>query len=133
MSASTVKIPTPFSFPEQAREVAAAEALFQSKFFGFDDTTVPRCASVEPENVLNFWEYEALPMLNMLDVERVKETGVKVAILRGERSGEAWYAQTTVGQARILGREVVTMLVHHQMFEVEVEAFVPRFLDVINS
>lgn len=71
-----------------------------------------------------------------------KRVGGKVVIMRGERSGEAFYARACVEQAEVLGmgngitgpRDGVMIVPgHHQGFEAEVEAFAPVFLDVLSG
>ena len=63
--------------------------------------------------------------------EKIKRDGTSVAVMTGERSGEEFFARTTVQQERVLGclREVVPG--HHQGFQVESERFLPAFLGML--
>ena len=57
------------------------------------------------------------------DWRRIVASGVSIGVLAGRRSGDAFYARSTIEQAKVLGCERPLVAGHHAGFEVEPEAF----------
>jgi pimeloyl-ACP methyl ester carboxylesterase len=113
--------------------IPAAAEKFSTILIGYDDEGVPATTSPEPENQINFWQNETLPMsLYTPDLRRIVENGTSVGLMFGERSRDALYVQTTVEQEKILGCLRMRVPGHHQGFEVETELFAPKFAEMID-
>lgn len=111
-------------------EAAAAE--FVTRFVGYDAEGVPATAPLEPENLRNFWENEFYVISTYTpNLWRIRENGTKVGLMRGVRSGDAFYARTTYEQEKILGCPRMDVPGHHQGYEVETEEFLPYFFDML--
>jgi len=94
---------------------------------------VPATAGPEPENPINFWENEFLPVsFYTPDLRRIVENGTSVGLMAGVRSRDAMYVRTTIEQEKILGCLRMMVPGHHQGFEVETEAFAPAFTEMID-
>ncbi|KEY73663.1 hypothetical protein S7711_07710 [Stachybotrys chartarum IBT 7711] len=119
----------------------AARPIFLEKFVGFDRTpeelAVRPRAQPERENDVNFYANEIeIATMYSPNLHAIKENGTSVGIMRGERSGDAFYAVSTYGQAQILGCPRLDVPGHHLGFESEVDAFVPHFykmLDILEA
>ncbi|KAH6684718.1 acetyltransferase/esterase, partial [Halenospora varia] len=143
---------------EDGKDVARAWRRFNKFFIGLGDDKdkkekevegMREVSSPEVENEVNFWENEFLSAFWTPDLRRLRGLAApknsrkgSVVIMRGERSGEAFYARACVEQAEVLGmgngitgpRDGVMMVPgHHQGFEAEVEAFAPVFMDVLSG
>ncbi|KAK3326005.1 Alpha/Beta hydrolase protein [Apodospora peruviana] len=119
----------------ETKGLEAAAAEFESKLTGYDDEGIPTCVSPDPKNRVNFWENE-IPILiggYVSNLWRVKENGTSVGVMRGVRCKDAFFARATVEQAKILGCPLAVVPGHHQGFEVETEAFLPAFLEMIET
>ena len=89
---------------------------------GYDDDEVLTLA--EPENGDNFWTNEYLQFtIYMPDLSKIVRNGVSIAVAAGRKSGEAFYARTTVKQAEVLGCERFLLPGHHSAFDTEPEGF----------
>ena len=94
---------------------------------------VPPTSVVEPENPVNFWQNEAFIFSTFTpDLRRLVENKTSVGVMRGVRSEDAWYAQTTFEQVKILGCPHFEVPGHHQGFDCETGAFAPRFLEMLH-
>jgi pimeloyl-ACP methyl ester carboxylesterase len=121
----------------------AAHVDFRKSFVGYDEDTPGIAPGVAPrlkpetKNTQNFWENEFYVATTFHpNMEKIKRNGVSVGLMRGERSGDAFYARTTYEQAKVLGCERWDVPGHHTGFESETEAFLPhlvRMLDVLKE
>jgi len=112
-------------------EQAAAE--FSSRLTGYNDEGVPPTVSPAAGNVRNFWENE-IPVLAggyVPNLWRIRENKTSVGVMRGVRCKDAFFARAADEQARVLGCPFALVPGHHQGFEVETEAFLPCFLDMV--
>ncbi|KAH6675352.1 Alpha/Beta hydrolase protein [Plectosphaerella plurivora] len=111
-----------------------AAAEFAKKLIGYDDEGVPPTVSPPPENPRNFWENEFPVLLGFTpSLWRVKENKVSVGVMRGIRCKDAFYARAVDEQAKILECPHAVVPGHHQGFESETEAFLPAFLDMLDT
>ena len=114
--------------------IEAAVTAFLGSLIGYADEGVPPPAIPEPENAVNFWDNEmAVGSVYTPDLRRLVENRTSVGVMRGARSRDAFYARTTVEQAKILHCPLATVPGHHQGFEVETEQFVPHLLSMITT
>ncbi|KAH8179047.1 alpha/beta hydrolase fold domain-containing protein [Sarocladium implicatum] len=112
----------------------AAQAVFNKCLIGYDDEGVPQCSMQGRENLENAWKYEVQVFSSYLpNLWRIKEQGTSVGLMRGVRSRDAFYARTTYEQEKILGCLRMDVPGHHQGFEVEVDTFLPAFLDMLKQ
>jgi pimeloyl-ACP methyl ester carboxylesterase len=112
----------------------AAQAEFNKILIGYEDEGVPRPALQGRENFENAWANEVEVFSTYIpNLWRVREQGTSVGLMRGERSRDAVYARATYEQEKILGCLRMDVPGHHQGFEVEVEAFLPVFLDMLKQ
>lgn len=112
----------------------AAQAEFNKSLIGYDDEGVPKTSLQGRENFENAWENEVQIFSTYLpNLWRIKEQGTSVGLMRGVRSRDAAYARTTYEQEKILGCLRMDVPGHHQGFEVEVDAFLPVFLDMLKQ
>ncbi|KAK6213553.1 acetyltransferase/esterase [Colletotrichum tabaci] len=112
--------------------VEAAQEKFSSRLLGYNDEGVPKPASPEPFNKDNFWANEFALLLGYLpSLHRLKENGTSVGLMRGTRSRDAWYAQAVDEQEKILGCPRLDVPGAHEGFQVELEAFLPYFLELL--
>ncbi|MCJ1250912.1 hypothetical protein MMC30_008140 [Trapelia coarctata] len=109
----------------QGRAAAAAE--FQTHMIGYEDDEVLTLA--EPENGDNFWKNEFLQFtIYMPDLRKIVDNGVSIAVAAGRKSGEAFYARTTVKQMKILRCERFLLPGHHSAFDTDPEVFAQELL-----
>ncbi|KAK2042310.1 acetyltransferase/esterase [Colletotrichum somersetense] len=114
--------------------VQAAQAKFGSKLIGYSDEGVPRPIAPEPSNPVNFWENEFTVLLGYLpSLYRIKENKTSVGLMRGMRSRDAWYAQAVDEQEKILECPRLDIPGAHEGFQVELEAFLPYFLELLKT
>ncbi|KAK2056534.1 acetyltransferase/esterase [Colletotrichum caudatum] len=114
--------------------VQAAQAKFGSKLIGYSDEGVPRPIGPEPSNPVNFWENESTVLLGYLpSLYRLKENKTSVGLMRGMRSRDAWYAQAVDEQEKILECPRLDVAGAHEGFQVELEAFLPHFLELLKT
>jgi pimeloyl-ACP methyl ester carboxylesterase len=112
--------------------IPAAAEKFETILIGYNDEGVPATTPPEPENRINFWENEVLPIsLYTPDLRRIVENGTSVGLMFGERSRDALCVQTTVEQEKILGCLRMMVPGHHPGFEVEAGLFAPKFSEMI--
>ena len=105
---------------------------FEAMLVGYDDETVPKVQSPEPENKINFWENEIEPLNGYApNLWRIKENRVSIGVMRGNKSKDAPYARAVDEQAKVLNCPRIMVPGAHQGFENETEAFVPVFLDFL--
>ncbi|KAK2009684.1 acetyltransferase/esterase [Colletotrichum eremochloae] len=110
----------------------AAQAKFETRLLGYSDEGVPRPVSPEPINPANFWENEFAVLLGYLpSLYRIKENKTSVGLMRGMRSRDAWYAQAVDEQAKILECPRLDVPGAHEGFQVELDAFLPYFLKLL--
>ncbi|RDW57092.1 hypothetical protein BP6252_13838 [Coleophoma cylindrospora] len=110
-----------------------ASQLYSPKFPGYDDPGLEKPESPPTENLVNFFENEFLiGSIYNPDWRRVVGNGVSVGVLAGKRSGDSFFARSTVEQAEILGCLRMIVPGHHAGFEVEAEEFAPALTDMIN-
>ncbi|KAK5654763.1 hypothetical protein OQA88_7088 [Cercophora sp. LCS_1] len=118
-------------YESQGLETVAAE--FEERLIGYKDEGIPKTVPPEPENPRNFWENEFPTLLSYLpNLWRLKENKTSIGVMRGVRCKDAFFARAPQEQARILGCPIFVMPGHHGGFEVETEAFVPRFLEMLD-
>ncbi|TPX18595.1 uncharacterized protein E0L32_002452 [Thyridium curvatum] len=119
-------------YETQGLDQAARE--FRAELIGYDDEGVPKTAPPEPENPRNFWDNEFPILIGFTpNLWRLKENRVSIGVMRAVRCKEAFFARTTVEQAKILDCPHAVVPGHHQGFEVETEAFVPYLLDMLDT
>lgn len=119
-------------YETQGLDQAARE--FGAELIGYDDEGVPKTAPPEPENPRNFWDNEFPILIGFTpNLWRLKENRVSIGVMRAVRCKEAFFARTTVEQAKILDCPHAVVPGHHQGFEVETEAFVPYLLDMLDT
>lgn len=119
-------------YETQGLDQAARE--FGAELIGYDDEGVPKTAPPEPENRRNFWDNEFPILIGFTpNLWRLKENRVSIGVMRAVRCKEAFFARTTVEQAKILDCPHAVVPGHHQGFEVETEAFVPYLLDMLDT
>jgi pimeloyl-ACP methyl ester carboxylesterase len=112
----------------------AAAGEFGEKLVGYDDKGLPACAKPEEGNVVNFWENEFLVLLGYVpNLWRIREKGTRVGVMRAVRCRDAFYARAVEEQAKILGCPKMLVPGHHQGFEVEVDEFLPAFLEILET
>lgn len=105
---------------------------FEEKLIGYKDEGIPKTVPPEPENPRNFWENEFPVLLNYLpNLWRLKENKTSIGVMRGVRCKDAFFARAPEEQAKILDCPIFVMPGHHGGFEVETEAFAPRFLEML--
>ncbi|WDK19429.1 acetyltransferase/esterase [Colletotrichum graminicola] len=110
----------------------AAQTQFASKLIGYSDEGVPSTVSPEPSNPVNFWENEFAILLGYLpSLYRIKENNTSIGLMRGTRSRDAWYAQAVDEQEKILECPRLDVPGAHEGFQVELEAFLPYFLRLL--
>lgn len=118
----------------QGYRAAADKFSLQLAEYGYNDEGVPRTGGQEEPDVEFFWKYEILISATYLpNLPRLRENGTSVALMAGLRSKDAFYARSTYEQQKVLGCLRVDVPGHHQGFEVETDAFVPAFLDVLGK
>ncbi|KAL0938472.1 alpha/beta hydrolase fold-containing protein (acetyltransferase/esterase) [Colletotrichum truncatum] len=118
----------------EAEGVDAAAALFQTKLYGYDDEGVPKPMKPEPENPKNFWAHESLAFtMYVPNLLRIKENGTSIGVMRAVRSRDAWYARATNEQAKLLDCPHFDVPGHHEGFQVELEAFLPYFFNMLDA
>ncbi|KAK4109249.1 alpha/beta-hydrolase [Canariomyces notabilis] len=119
-------------YQTQGLEAAAAE--FGEKLIGYGDEGIPKTVPPEPENPRNFWDNEFPVLMGFCpNLWRLKENRVSVGTMRGVRCKDAFFARAAEEQARILECPVYLMPGHHGGFEVETEAFLGPFLDMLSE
>ncbi|KAK1973612.1 acetyltransferase/esterase [Colletotrichum cereale] len=112
----------------------AAQAQFGSRLIGYSDEGVPSPVSPEPSNPVNFWENEFTVLLGYLpSLYRIKKNKTSVGLMRGTRSRDAWYAQAVDEQEKILECPRLNVPGAHEGFQVELEAFLPYFLELLEA
>ncbi|KAK3375696.1 Alpha/Beta hydrolase protein [Lasiosphaeria ovina] len=112
-------------------EQAAAE--FRERLKGYDDEGVPAVAAPDPRNKKVFWADEFPVLLGWVpNLWRLLENKTSVGVMRGVRTGDAFFARTVDEQAMILRCPKMLVPGHHQGFEVETDAFVPYLLDMLD-
>lgn len=112
----------------------AAQTEFNKILLGYDDDGVPPASMQGQENLENAWTNEVQVFTSYLpNLWRIREQGTSIGLMRGIRSRDAPYARTTYEQKKILGCLRMDVPGHHQGFEVEVETFLPAFLDMLKQ
>ena len=112
-------------------ERVAAE--FAERLIGYDDKGIPATVPPEAENRRNFWENEFPSLLGYTpNLWRIKANKTSVGVMRAVRCKEAFYARAAEEQAKILDCPIFVVPGHHGGFEVETDAFVPRFLEMLD-
>lgn len=119
------------------RGYQAANEVLRECFKGFpeaEDETVGSRALTEEENIAHYFHYELAELVDCNpDLYQLRDNGTSVGIMRGERSGDAFYAQVTYEQAKILECPRFDVPGHHLGFESEVDAFVPHFYKMLDA
>ncbi|KAK0733065.1 Alpha/Beta hydrolase protein [Lasiosphaeria miniovina] len=116
-----------------ARGLEQAAAEFRERLNGYDDEGVPAVAAPDPRNREVFWADEFPVLLGWVpNLWRLIENKTSVGVMRGARTGDAFFARTVDEQAKILGCPKMLVPGHHQGFEVETHAFVPYLLDMLD-
>jgi len=111
---------------------AAAATEFKTHMVGYEDDEVLTLA--EPENGDNFWRNEFLQFtIYMPDWRRIVENGVSIAVAAGSKSGDAFYARTTLKQMEILGCERFSLPGHHTAFDTEPEVFATELVEAFGE
>jgi pimeloyl-ACP methyl ester carboxylesterase len=114
--------------------IGAAAKEFRKSFVGYDDEGVPSTTPPEPHNEINFWENEFYPATTYCpDLRKLLQSKTSVGLMTGMRSRDAFYARTTYEQEKILGCIRADVPGHHQGFEVETEAFLPHFIEMLEN
>lgn len=114
--------------------VMAAMQAFVSALKGLEDGPLLSGLPISAEDEMNFWEYEFLTFtIYCPDLLRIVENAVSIAVAVGLKSGDAFYARTTVHQAKILGCPRYFLLGHHIGFEAEASEFAPRLIAVLDE
>jgi pimeloyl-ACP methyl ester carboxylesterase len=114
--------------------MGAAQKEFGAMFRGIPLEGAKETVPPEPENFVNFWENEFMVLTFFTpDLRRLVEERVSVGVMAGKESRDAWYVQTTVEQAKILGCPRFEVPGNHHVFEIEVEKFVPHLLKMIET
>jgi pimeloyl-ACP methyl ester carboxylesterase len=117
----------------------AVHPEFRSAFRGYEEDTSGVKPRKRPDdgNTKNFWENEFLVATTFMpNLQKIRDNGVSVGVMRGEASGDAFYARTTYEQAKVLGCERWDVPGHHTAFETDCETFLPylvRMLDVLKE
>ncbi|KAJ2976353.1 hypothetical protein NQ176_g5001 [Zarea fungicola] len=112
--------------------LGAALGAFMSLFKGYDDPSIPQAPPPSLHNIAHFFEYEFLiASVYAPDWRRIRKNNVSIAVLQGKRSGDAYYARSTVEQADILGCLRVEVPGHHTGFVVEAVDFAVALEQVI--
>jgi pimeloyl-ACP methyl ester carboxylesterase len=119
-------------YETQGWEQASGE--FVKKLIGIRDEGVPKTAEPEPGNAKNFWDNEVFSLLGYApNLWQLKKNKTSVGIMRAVRSKDAFYARSAEEQAKILDCPFFLVPGHHMGFEVELEAFLPFFLGMLNT
>ncbi|KAM0326262.1 hypothetical protein ACHAQA_006859 [Verticillium albo-atrum] len=101
---------------------------------GYDAEGVPATVPPPRENVANFWDNEYPIVLSYLpNLHRIKTNGTSIGVMRGQRSGDAFFARATNALAEVLDCLHLEVPGHHQAFEVETEAFLPFLLNMVDT
>lgn len=86
--------------------------------FTFDGELIPH------ETGEFFFECEYLIFgLHTPDLNRIRDNKVRLAVARGEESGDAWYARATARQSEIIGCRAANFPGHHLAFAVIPEVY----------
>ncbi|CZT00406.1 uncharacterized protein RAG0_08443 [Rhynchosporium agropyri] len=122
------------TYKKQGQE--AVDALWGKHFEVMRDREMrfQPLAQSEPGNAENFFENEFLVCTFWkTDFEKIRSDGVSAGVMRGERSGEEFFARTTVEQERVLGCLWESVPGHHQGFEAESEVFAVALLGMLEK
>ncbi|KAF7550018.1 hypothetical protein G7Z17_g5990 [Cylindrodendrum hubeiense] len=118
----------------ETRGLEEADEEFSASLEGYDAEGVPPCATPEPWNKQNFWDNEFPILLGYVpNLWRIRENGTSIGLMRGIRCKDASFARATNEQEKVLGCPRFDVPGHHQGFEVEIEAFLPYFLDMLDT
>ncbi|TEA11862.1 putative hydrolase [Colletotrichum sidae] len=114
--------------------VAAAAGGFREALLGYDDAGVPATVAPEAANRENFWANEFLVLTCYVpSLHRLRENGTSVGLMRGVRSRDAFFARAVEEQAKILGCLKFDVPGHHEGFQVELDAFLPYFVRMLEA
>lgn len=118
----------------ETRGLEEADKEFSARLIGYDAEGVPPCVKPEAWNKRNFWDNEfPIQMGYIPNLWRLKENRISIGLMRGVRCKDAFFARATNEQEKILGCPRFDVPGHHQGFEVETEAFLPYFLDMLDT
>ncbi|CAG9970372.1 unnamed protein product [Clonostachys byssicola] len=118
----------------ETRGLEEAASKFGAMLIGYDDEGIPQVAKPEPENRQNFWDNEFLVLLSYVpNLWRLVENKTSVGVMRGVRCKDAFFARTTVEQAKILDCPLLRVPGHHQGFEAETKEFLPYFIEMLDT
>lgn len=110
----------------------AAAKIWGKSLVGYSDPDMPKTGGQEEPDVEFFWRYETLTASSyMPNLFRLRESGVSIGLMRGIRSGDAFYARSTYEQAKVLGCLRMDVPGHHQGFETQPDDFVPSIWDML--
>lgn len=118
----------------ETRGLEQAASEFGAKLIGYDDEGIPKVAKPEPENPRNFWDNEFLVLLSYVpNLWRLVENKTSVGLMRGVRCKDAFFARTTIEQAKILDCPLLLVPGHHQGFEAETKEFLPYLIEMLDT
>ncbi|CAG9940237.1 unnamed protein product [Clonostachys rosea f. rosea IK726] len=118
----------------ETRGLEQAASEFGAKLIGYDDEGIPKVAKPEPENPRNFWDNEFLVLLSYVpNLWRLVENKTSVGVMRGVRCKDAFFARTTIEQAKILDCPLLLVPGHHQGFEAETKEFLPYLIEMLDT
>ncbi|PNH46303.1 hypothetical protein VD0004_g1761 [Verticillium dahliae] len=117
---------------EEGWEAASAKWDVYFGANGYDAEGVPKTVPPPRHNVANFWNNEFIVITSYLpNLHRIRKNATSIGIMRGERSGDAFFARATYALADVLECLRWDVPGHHQGFEVETEAFSPFLLNML--
>ncbi|KAM7211749.1 Alpha/Beta hydrolase fold [Rhypophila decipiens] len=114
--------------------IEAAQRAFVAELIGYDAEGVPPCVRPDPGNSVNFWSKEFKVQLGyMPNLWKIKQDKVSVGAMRAVRCEDAFFARAADELAKVLECEFMVVPGHHQGFEVEMEAFLPSLLEMLDT
>ncbi len=109
--------------------IPAAMRLFAAQLVGMGS---PGDFKPDVANLHNWFQNEFLVMtLYCPDLRKIVQNKVSVAVMAGEKSKDAFYARTTIGQAEAMQCPRVVVPGNHFGFDFEAEAFAPVLIETM--
>lgn len=110
----------------------AAIRYFGSKMVGMDPTEP--IAATTLDNAPFFFEYEyTVFTIYTPNMPKLRDNGVSMAVVAGEKSKDAYYARTTAVQAEMLGCPRIMWPGAHTVYKTSPDAFVRALLDTLRQ
>jgi pimeloyl-ACP methyl ester carboxylesterase len=134
---TTYHVDRAFVLYDTYREKGALAAFqsFRVEFKGYEEEDFkPESeggrATPSPADGINFWENEFMTFtIYCPDLRKIVENKVSMAVARGVKSADAFYARTTIKQAEILGCKNFVFPGHHSGFQ----SFPEKFSKALNE